>query len=133
MKQALSAIHIIVFVLIVSGCQKKDQTPPQPSKVSFNVISPKEGQVFKQGDTVAINIQVSYISQLHGYTLKITNAAQTQTYFEKENHVHGDHFEINEKWIDTLPGETRLSLELETVIDHEGNKSNKTLTLTSIP
>jgi hypothetical protein len=122
-----------VLLLFVTSCQKKEEVTPQPAKVNIDISSPAAAQVFHKGDTVHINAKVSYISQLHGYEVRITNKNTNTLVGELEGHVHTDNFSINETWVDTLSQAAELELEIRAVIDHDSNDAISRLTFQSQP
>jgi hypothetical protein len=129
-----SIIFISIVVLLASGCQKKDETPVQPDKVSFDVLSPHASQAFKKGDTVFIKADISYVSQLHGYSVSITDESTGAVVYSNEDHAHGDHFSIDEYWVDSLGNNNKaLKLDIIAVIDHENNTAQKEVELKHQP
>jgi|GEM_PF-858516 hypothetical protein len=117
-------IAIVMVAGIFSSCQKKDETPPQPDQVHVTINTPTENQEFAPGDTVWVNAHVSYVSQLHGYELKITDSESGAELYEYEAHTHGSEFDISQYWVNTLATKRKLKLEIETVIDHESNTAH---------
>lgn len=124
---------IVTTLLFVTSCQKKDETTPEPAKVSITVTSPQPAQVFRKGDTVHIAAAVSYISQMHGYNLQITDKATNAVVAETEGHVHSDKFDIKEYWVDTLSRPATLKLKIMAIIDHDGNDASAEVEFLSQP
>ena len=120
-------------LIALCSCQKKDTTPVQTDKVSITFNSPAEGQVYHKGDTIIINAAVSYISELHGYELKLIDKSNNQTLFMTDEHSHTDKFNISTVWADTISAATTLKLELAVEVDHDGNTSTKEINLQSQP
>jgi hypothetical protein len=123
----------ILTVLLLAGCQKNDDTPVQPSKVVTSIASPREGQQLHKGDTLSIEANISYISRLHGYVLRVVNTNNNQVLYTAEEHEHSDNFSISEKWVDTLTQPASLALQITAEITHEGDTSVSTLTFSSQP
>lgn len=121
------------LILLMAACQKKDETPVQPEQVSVDIVSPKQGQTYKYGDVVDINATVSYITQMHGYIIKIVDESSGTVYFETEGHVHGDYFVVTEKWTDTVQHDVQLKLKLTAIIDHENNNATAEVSFKSQP
>lgn len=124
MKQSILFITIILFTI---SCQKKDSTSPDPAKVSIGISSPTKGQVFRIGDTVKMTATVSYLSELHGYEIKITDSATGNVLFDADEHVHDDHFDIAQTFVyaDTVAATMKLELTVE--IDHNGDQKDTSL------
>lgn len=117
-------IRTLLFAGVLSSCQKQEQTAPQADKVSVAINTPAEGQQFALGDTVWIKAHVSYVSQLHGYEVKITDEESGAELYKQEQHTHGSEFDITQYWVNTLATKNKLKLEIETVIDHENNTAH---------
>ena len=127
-------ICIPITLSLVSGCQKKDDTPVQPDKVAIDLMTPCEHQEYKNGDTIFVKANVNYVSQLHGYAVTISDKNTGKIFYNNEDHAHGDHFSIDEYWIDTLGNNNEaLKLEVIAVIDHENNTANKEIELEHQP
>lgn len=120
-------------LLFLASCQKRDETAPQPAKVNIAIQSPELNTEYKKGDTVYINADVSYISQMHGYTVRITDKNTGKQVWEMEDHVHTDKFAIAEKWIDTMNYVTTLEIEIKAIIDHNGNEAKTNVEILSQP
>lgn len=130
----LYLIFIPITLLLATGCQKKNEIPVQPDKVAIELMSPSEHQAYKKGDTVFIKADVNYVSQLHGYAVIITDKTTGKTFYNNEDHAHGDHFSIDEYWVDTLGNSNEaLKLEVIAVIDHDNNTANKEIELEHQP
>lgn len=123
MKQTI--IFLTLFSTILCACQKKDNTTPDASKVVINVSSPSSGQVYHNGDSVHINATISYQSELHGYEVKITDTVTGNVIYNKAEHTHNDHFEINDAIQSTGSVPLYLKLEITTEIDHAGNDAER--------
>lgn len=124
---------IIAGTAAFTGCQKHDDTPAQADKVVINITSLQDGQAFKKGDTLKIQGLISYISQLHGYEVKLTSKKTNKELFYYYEHTHSDKVSFNQSWADTLSTADTLILKITAEIDHDGNQGSKQLTLTSQP
>lgn len=131
-KQLITIISASV-VLLTAACQKKDETPVQPDEITVNIVSPTNGQTVKYGDVLDINATVSYISQMHGYLVRIVDKDNGKVYYETEGHVHGDYFIVTEKWKDTVQHDVNLQLQLTAIIDHENNNKTEEVSFKSQP
>lgn len=130
MKQTLI---IILLSILFTACQKKDTTTPDAANVTISITSPVTAQVFRSGDTVHINASVSYPSELHGYEVKITDTATGNILYDDAEHVHNDHFEIRDVWVNTGTQPATLKLELTTEVDHNGTEAEKTVYFSYMP
>ena len=82
-------------------------------------------QIIHNGDSLSISADVSYISELHGYEVKLTNSQTGAVLFDDDQHVHDDHFSIRESWLDTFSAPATLNLLITVEIDHDGNEAKK--------
>lgn len=130
MKQVSTAA---LALLLLAACQKNDETPVQPSKVTIAITSPYEGQTVKKGDTVSIEASISYISRLHGYVVQVVNQNNNEVVYTAEEHEHSDHFSISKKWVDTLSVQAPLTLRITTQLTHEGDTTVRQLLFKSQP
>ncbi|MCB0697069.1 MAG: hypothetical protein KDC07_06875 [Chitinophagaceae bacterium] len=119
--KGIKAITAIILATCLAACQKQEVVTAQPDEVTINISSPQEGTIYKKGDTVYISAHISYITQMHGYIVQITDDAG-DVVFEAEGHTHGDNITVAEKWGDTLSETRELSLAITAVVDHDGNQ-----------
>jgi len=129
--------HIIAsavgMMLLLSACQKKDETVADASNVVTTITSPQSGQQFRSGDTVFIRANISYPSELHGYELKITDTATGAVLYDDDQHVHSDKIVIEDQWISAATKPLGLKLSIVTEIDHDGHEAEKEVTFGVIP
>lgn len=118
---------LLSFSLLFTACQKSDTMAPDPSKVVINITSPQAGQVFHTGDTVYLQATVSYPSELHGYELKVTDTTADSLAYDLDEHIHDDHFTINDTLIYHPAQAAGMKLELTVEIDHDGHEAEKTI------
>ncbi len=129
-------IHFMIALLtsaVCFSCQKKDVEGFDSKNLSISVSKPFEAQTFKKGDTIFIKGSIAYISQLHGYSIKLSNKETNESYFDKEEHLHDSSFEINSFWVDTLGKNADLLLEITVEADHDGHEQTKSISLISQP
>lgn len=134
----MKKIILILSTIIVTGsmfssCQKSDNVAPDPSKVSIEISNPIVNQTFHNGDTVAINAQVNYVSELHGYEVKIIDTTSGFIVYDDAQHLHDDHFSIQDVWVCNATKTSVLKLELIADIDHDGTVAQKDILFTILP
>lgn len=125
-------ISIAIIAITLTACQKNKNEAPDASKVNITITSPQAGAVYHAGDTVHIVATVNYPSELHGYEIHITDSLGTAVY-DTDQHVHDDHFEINNTWVVSGAVAGPLQLKLEAEIDHNGNTAEKTVAFHYLP
>jgi hypothetical protein len=129
----LRTFFLLLTVAALAGCQKHDDTPADASKVSISLLAPQAGAQYKKGDTVHVSADVSYPAELHGYELELADSASGTALWNKDSHVHDDHFSIRESWVDTLSSRATLLLTLTVEIDHDGHDTDRVIRLYSRP
>lgn len=122
-----------IISVIFSSCQKKDHEGFDSSQLHVIVSKPTEAQVFSKGDTVQITGSIDYISQLHGYSISITDKKTNEVFYDLDEHLHDASFSINTYWVDTLSENAELVLKIVAEADHEGHESSKEVNFTSKP
>lgn len=128
----LKKIIILVPLAILASCQKTGNTEAQPDEVTIEISSPGSGAVYKKGDIVDINAEISYTGMMHGYIIRISDDAGN-TIYEDEGHSHGDFINIKEQWTDTLSSIKNLQLEITAVINHDESLKNAKVAFKSQP
>ena len=126
-------LNLVLATVVFSSCQKNNNVPAQPDKVSINIISPTANHRYKKGDTVQIKADVSYISQLHGYQIRLIDSATGFAVYDIDGHVHGSNVSVDEKWVDTLSVSRTLKIQIMAILDHDQNASVKEVVVYSQP
>lgn len=127
-------ISITSIILIGAiACQKEEAVPVQLNKVVVDITSPTADQVVHQGEKLNIVATISYITQMHGYIIKIVNEETGELYYETEGHAHGDAISVNEEWTDNIATKEKLQLQLTAIVDHELNETQKNVAFVSQP
>lgn len=119
-------ILFIAIFLIISSCQKNNNTTPDASKAVITILSPQEGHIYHKGDTVFVKATVTYPSEMHGYEVEITDSTGGVR-FDTDVHAHADQFNINYSWVATGSQATSLKQDLTIEIDHNGTVANKSV------
>jgi len=133
MKPFIKYSFLFLGISLFAACQKKDNTTPDPSKVTINVTSPMTGIIFHTGDTINVSADFSYISEMHGVAVTITDSATGEELFEADQDLHTDHFPWAQSWVDTCTQPTTLIIKYIAFITDTGEEGNKTITVYSKP
>jgi hypothetical protein len=120
-------------VFLLTACQKKDNTVADPAQVKIAITSPVQGQILHNNDTLYINSQVSYASELHGYEVMVLDTVSGFVLYDEVQHTHTDHFVIGDKWLVSVTKVTTLKLVVIANIDHNGLNARKELTIVVQP
>lgn len=120
-------------MVVFASCQKAtNDVPANPSKLAIKLYSPTDGSRLRQGDTLYLKADVSYVTELHGYEIEMTDSATGATVWSADAHQHDDHFSIDQRWIDTLNRPATLRLNLSVEIDHDGNRVDTTVRILNL-
>lgn len=117
-------IVLLSLCAVLVSCQKKDTTSADPTKVTWIVTSPATQQIFRSGDTIRMIAHVSYPSELHGYEIKITDSSSGNIVYDNAQHLHDDHFDISQVWVNTSTAAATLKLLFTAEIDHDGTEAD---------
>lgn len=120
-------IGFVALVLSLSACQKSNDPEPDAGKVVFSIISPLPGQSYHSGDTVFMKANVSYDNELHGYEVKVEDTSTGMILYDDAQHVHSDHFVIDDNWVANATQATGLKLSIVATVDHDGTTARKDL------
>lgn len=130
MKRNSLAAGLLVLIAAAS-CQKKDSTTVNADGVTISISSPTEGRVFHIGDTVHIDAEISYATQLHGYTVQVKDKATGRLLYDNEGHTHDSKLTVADHWV--ADSARAAQLVLTTVIDHENHEQSKTINFSIQP
>ena len=111
---AIKFKNILVFAVIACAmsCQKKDNTPVDTTKVSVLFTSLTYGQVFHTGDTIPLNMDVSYNAEMVGIGVQVTDSATDSLLFEDDRDIHTDHFQFQSEWVNDLSYSATLQVKV---------------------
>lgn len=126
------SIALITTGILFNSCRKKSVPPENPSAVSISVASPQKGQVYHKGDTVNINFNVSYTTELHGYYVQLIDTTTLNVLYENAADIHNDHFSVQLQWVDTCSTAKNLQLIINANLDHVGTEASDTLWIASV-
>jgi hypothetical protein len=125
---------LLLGALAIAACTKEKivtvekQVPVQtPPAATITITSPAEGDTYKKGDTVHIKATLIGQGELHGCNLGLV-ANEDSTIFFKHEHIHTSTITIDTVWINNLTtASADMMLNVDALIDHEGNALGKTV------
>jgi hypothetical protein len=124
---------LIATSLLYAACKKKSLPAVNPSAVTIIVASPQKGQLYHKGDTVNINFNVSYTTELHGYYLQLIDTATFRSLYESAEDIHNDHFSVQLQWVDTCSTAKNLEMIISANLDHTGTEASDTVWIATAP
>ncbi len=118
---------VVLLVMGLFACSKKESTPVNTSDVSLSILSPTDGQTFKPGDSIHLLAKIGYNGILHGYEARVTDTASNGVLFDVVEHSHSDSFLIDQYFVVNGTDSLVLLVDVRTEVDHEGNYADKQL------
>lgn len=120
---ALSGMLMISFI---AACNKQHTEDHHKNEARFTVASPTQGGTYSLNDSVLIQCTIAATEGLHGYSVGVRSAADTNTVFYFEHiHQHSDSVNIRMKWKGNLSQPSNLELLLEALLDDNGTMARK--------
>ena len=121
-KMILSAVALSIAIMSVSSC-KKEETPT--ATITFN--EPLANDTILIGDSLHVEGTITGTGELHGYTLSITNKTSGAVLYTGSASNHSDSYAFHEHWLNNVSSTSNIEVKVEVELDHDGNKSSKTL------
>lgn len=116
-------ISLYTSLLLLTACQKRDDSSANPANLNIRIDKPLEGQSFFKGDTVFLSASASYTAELHGYEW-ILQTADSTILWRIDEHLHGSQFQIDTFWVNDRETSETLNLQLNVEVDHEGHQQS---------
>lgn len=115
-----------VFTFLGGACTHEEAEAAIENHATVTINSPGNDGIFKEGETILINVDAVGEYPLHGWKLKIVNKIKNTTVFEEEQHAHGTEIHLETKWVVKITEHTDMQLQVSAVLDHDGNLETKT-------
>jgi len=116
----LHALSLIVLSTIFVACENENDEPaPAQEKTTVAFLSPTEGGVYNENDTLWIQVNLKSQEDLHDFSFEIKNLTNGTTDFSYSGHTHGN--EINSKlpYIPIVNADSDMELWVRNK-DHDG-------------
>ncbi len=101
MNNYIKTTIIIAAVVFLASCQKKDISLGNLNNVTVQYKQAIDGKTFHKGDTVVIDADVAYTSEINGVMLQIADSATDVILYQDDQDLHTDHFNLQHEWVDT--------------------------------
>lgn len=121
----ITILSIIPFA--ISCKDEHDHTDEPAVTADIQIASPITGAMYHSGDTVYIKANITSAAELHGYDVVLTNVSADSVVFNTNGHAHGNSMAINTFWVNKVMGHSDMKLDVMAIIDHEGNKTTKSV------
>ena len=133
MNKYFKILLVFAWILVGLSCQKKDNTPGDRSKVTVTFTSPAPRQTYHKGDTVQVNTNVGYVSEILGIWVQIIDTATGEKLFEDNHDTHTDHFSFPTSWVDTLSDSATLQVKISVFVTNSATPAVRTTYFISKP
>lgn len=131
MKKYLFLLAFVVPALIsLNACKKEED---HGNEATITITSPQEGQMFHQGEAVAIKATLTGKESLHGWAIELRKKSDDMVLLQKSAHVHDLTLTIDESWTNNVTEHTDLVLEVFVQLDHDGTKTSKVVNFHAHP
>jgi len=128
MKQIIYSTLAVAAISILFTACKKEETPI--ATITFN--EPLANDTVLQGDSLHVEGTITGTGELHGYTLSITNKSTGAVVYTGTASNHSDSYAFHEHWINNVTATAALEIKVDVELDHDGNKSSKTLNCVAV-
>ena len=124
--KTLMILFAATLVALISSCKDDNPIIVDDPFVSFEFSSPEGGATFGKGDTVFINGMISHTMDMHGYEVSIINNSHNDSVvYNEHSHNDGKMFHIHEHWVNSVEHHSNMTLKIEVLTDHAGNRETK--------
>jgi hypothetical protein len=121
-KLIFSVLTLSATVLLITAC-KKEETPT--ATITFN--EPVANDTILYGDNLHIEGTITGTGELHGYTLNVTNKTSGEILYTGTASNHSDSYAFHEHWPNNVTSTSNIEVKVEVELDHDGNKTSKTI------
>jgi len=128
MKQIIYSTLAVAAISILFTACKKEETPT--ATITFN--EPLANDTVLQGDSLHVEGTIKGTGELHGYTLSITNKSTGAVVYTGTVSNHSDSYSFHEHWANNVTATAALEIKVDVELDHDGNKSSKTLNCVAV-
>ncbi len=106
----------LAAIIAFAACQKKDLSPVDLNKVTVQYNTAINGKTFHKGDTITVDADIAYTSELNGVMLQIADSATDEILYLDDQDLHTDHFNLQRKWIDTCSTAATLKIIIKVAV-----------------
>ncbi|MBK8621279.1 MAG: hypothetical protein IPN79_05835 [Saprospiraceae bacterium] len=114
-----SFFSIFIVTGILFSCDKnQDKTF---ANATINFFSPTTNTIFKEGDTIKIEADISADVSMHGYKIYIFAPGESEPQLLVDRHTHGTIIYVRNTWIvPSTVAKGNMKIEIIALVDHEG-------------
>lgn len=131
--QLLNSLLILSISTLIIACKKEKVEAEEPVTATINITEPS------MNDTIALNEELHVVgtivgsAELHGYEIKIINLTSNNELFLYQFHEHLASYNFHEHWVNNVTDTTLVKVKVDVELDHEGNKTEKELSVVCLP
>lgn len=131
--QFLNTLLILSISVLFFACKKEKVEAEEPITASINITEPSMNDTIASNEELHVEGTIIGSTELHGYEIKIINLTNNNELFSYEFHEHFASYNFHEHWVNNVTDTTILKVKVEVELDHEGNKTEKELTVVCLP
>lgn len=122
MKNLLILTIVIAFIIGFAACEKA--LDPKVTTVAVTVNNPTEGATIQNGNTLNVNVTFTDPTELHNYSVVVTNETDGTTVLSLNGHTHNTSYTVDSTV--TLSVSTHSDFKLvATANNHSGETATK--------
>lgn len=119
MKNLIILATLVAMVLGFVACEKT-----ATETVSVTILSPTENSTVDSGQNLHVHVKFTDPTELHMYSLVLTNETDTTTLLNLSGHSHGKLFTIDTTFVVNVTAHSNFELEA-IATNHSGETATK--------
>jgi hypothetical protein len=124
---------VVIAVLLLASCQKKDTVTVDLSKVTVSYNQPLDGLTFHKGDTVNIDANISYTNEINGVKIEIIDTGADNIMYHDDQDLHTDRFNLRRSWVDTYSNTASLKVMITVAVANSTKFAENSIHINSHP
>ncbi len=121
----LAALLFVAAVTTLQSCKDDDDDHDHDHSVKVNIISPAEGLVHDEKDTLWLRVDFSSSDDIHDYSLTIKNLTKDTVAYFYGGHSHNSSLTTNLWYLPQVDANSNMQLIVKNM-DHDGNTKETT-------
>jgi hypothetical protein len=123
-------VILLLLSIALLGCKKESG---EATSANITIYSPELNEVIAFGEEVHVEGTIVADGEIHGYKVYLRDEQGNNLYEGGQAHVHGDAFAIHEHWTNTVSVSTQVTVLVEVLLNHKGDKESKQVSITCLP
>jgi hypothetical protein len=123
-------VILLLLSIALLGCKKESG---EATSATITIYSPELNEVIAFGEEVHVEGTIVADGEIHGYKVYLRDEQGNDLLNGGQDHVHGDAFAIHEHWTNTVSVSTQVTVLVEVLLNHKGDKESKQVSITCLP